>query len=139
MNGGPRRVGGLGRSATEMLGPQSYAKLTPSQQIVGPKCYLHETPFKKGTRNSLQLRSASSQTLSVVVSLASRRGQDKRGVHRRATDPLHFAIVCVECAYVATFRHMLSHFAICCHILPTTSHKSSSGEIAALLRRPRLS
>ena len=29
---------------------------------------------------------------------ASRRGRDKRGVHRRATNPLQFAICCFKCA-----------------------------------------
>ena len=43
LTGGPLRVGGLGRSATERLGPRSYVKLTPNPQTYRAYCYLYET------------------------------------------------------------------------------------------------
>lgn len=39
------------------------------------------------------------------------------GFHGRAANPLHFAICCFNCARVATFHHILSHFGTCCHVL----------------------
>ena len=56
-------------------------------------------------------------------SLASRRGQDKQGFHRRATNPYVLQGIVLS-AHVATFCHMLSHVAICFHILPTFSRES---------------
>ena len=52
-------------------------------------------------------------------------GTNKRGFHRRATNPLHCVICCFKCPRVATS----------CHILPTCSHESSLGRMAAPLRR----
>ena len=54
----------------------------------------------------------------LTESPASRRGRDKRGFHRRATNSIHFIIVCFKCAHVATFCYILLHFAIFCHMLP---------------------
>ena len=58
-------------------------------------------------------------------SSASRRGRDKRGFHRRATNP--YILPC--------FPHVI----ICYHILPTFSNESWLWGIAALLWWPRLS
>ena len=74
-----------------------------------------------------------------LMSPASRWGRDERGFHRRTTDSLHVAIFCSNCVRVATCCHISPQSAICCCIWPTCSHKISSGRIAALLRRPRLS
>ena len=52
-----------------------------------------------------------------LASPASRRGRDKRGFHRRATNPLRFVLCCFECAHVATCCHMLSHFVTYCHTI----------------------
>ena len=38
-------------------------------------------------------------------SLPTRRCRDKRGFHRRATDPLHFVVVCFQCVHVAVCFH----------------------------------
>ena len=56
----------------------------------------------------------------------------------RTSNPLHFAVFCFKCAYVATFCHILSHFvtfwwillylAKSCHILPHAPMKGDSGE-----------
>ena len=78
----------------------------------------------------------------IGVSPASRRGQDKRGFHKRATSPyiLHdYALSEHVLPHAALCCYMLHHFAICCHMLPAFSRGSSFGGIAALLPRPRLS
>ena len=45
LTGGRLRVGGLGRSATEIIGPWSYVKVTPNQTHIGPKRFLYKTFF----------------------------------------------------------------------------------------------
>ena len=49
-----------------------------------------------------------------IISPASRRDRDKRGVHRRATNPMHFVICCCKCARVATFCNIVSYVATVC-------------------------
>ena len=51
-------------------------------------------------------------------SLGSGRGQDRQGFHRSATNPLHFAIVCLSAHILPQRPYMLPHAATFCHMLP---------------------
>ena len=69
---------------------------------------------------------------------------DKKGFHRRATNPVHVASVCFKSARAATFCHVWTFVVTPCHVLPHVAHIFLwkfvlLGGIAALLRRPRLS
>ena len=76
-------------------------------------------------------RRAGRSTSGESASAASGRGRDKRGFHRRATNP-RISTLFVSCA------HMLPHFARLCHIFSTFPCDISLRGIATLLRRPRL-
>ena len=43
------------------------------------------------------------------------------------------------CNSIALSAHVLPHLAVFCYMLPTFPRESSYGDIAALLRQPRLS
>ena len=58
---------------------------------------------------------------------ASRRGRDKRGFHRRSTNPLHFVIHCSKCAhFTAISCNMFSYVATFCIHFPVTIHYGES-------------